>query len=98
MNMEKKYQAYSSEWEKAVKKLPKDELIKMIRKLKTGTEDVKIAKIKTSWDAEKMCQGFLNDFESGTSTKEETMRGFMEYTYRLMSLFNDALDAKLKEI
>ena len=81
------YSPFGDKWEKEISNLPKDELIKMIRELKTGTKDKKICGINTSQEARLIVEGIINDFESGLSTKKETLGLLGEYTARLMELF-----------
>lgn len=42
--------------------------------------------IKTIKDAENYIEGCMNDFESGVSTKEETITYLGEYTTRIIEL------------
>lgn len=88
---------YGKEWEAEISKLPKEELIKMIRKIQTGSEDKKICAIETINDAQNIVEGILNDYESGICTKQETLKAFGEYTARLMELFWKNAKAKFKE-
>ena len=46
-----------------------------------------VKKIMTLEDANRYVEGCINDFESGISTKGETMSLLGEYTGRLMELF-----------
>jgi len=48
---------------------------------------IKAKNIKTITDAQRYCEGVINDFEAGISTKEETMKYLEEYTTALMQLF-----------
>lgn len=91
------YTPYGKEWEAEMNKLPKAELIKMIRKLQTGTEDKKIMLIETSEQASRQVEGIINDFESGISDKRETMRLLGEYTGRIMEIFWKNAKLKAKE-
>ena len=90
------YTPFGTEWEAEMNKLPKAELIKMIRKLQTGTEDKKICAIDTAKEAQHIVEGIINDFEAGISTKSETMRLLGEYTGRLMDLFWRNAKQKIK--
>ncbi len=87
MKIAKREKPFEDEWEKEMNKWTKDDLIKMIRKLQTGTEDKKLCQIESSKDANIAVEGIINDFEAGISTKEETMRLMGEYTGRLMEVF-----------
>lgn len=94
--MKYQYTPFGEEWEKEAMKLPKEELVAMIRKLQTGTDDKKICGIETIEQAQHIIEGIVNDFESGISDKKETLRSLGKYTGRLMELFwNNAL-AKIK--
>lgn len=88
------YEPFGDQWESEMNKLPKAELIKMIRKLQTGTEDKKIMLIQTSDQASRQVEGIINDFEQGITDKRETMKLLGEYTGRIMELFWN--NAKLK--
>ena len=46
--------------------------------------------INSIQDAQYYLEGVLNDFESGISTKEETMDCFFEYTERIIELCTKA--------
>lgn len=81
------YTPFGEEWENEMKKLPKIELINMIRKLEVGATDKKLMQIETATEAQKWMTGIINDFETGIYTKEETMGKLGEYTARLMELF-----------
>ena len=48
---------------------------------------MKVEDIKTISDAQRYVEGCLNDYESGLSTKEETLHYLGEYTMHLMGLF-----------
>ena len=74
-------------WELEMSKLPKTELIKMIRKIQTGTEDRKLCAIETSKEAHNAVEGIINDYEGGIIDKQEVMVLLGEYTSRLMGLF-----------
>jgi hypothetical protein len=50
-------------------------------------DDMKAEEINTLDDAERFCEGCLNDFELGISTKSETMKELARYTGRLNELF-----------
>jgi hypothetical protein len=91
------YTPYGKEWEAEMNKLPKAELIKMIRKLQTGTEDKKICGVDTSKEAQHIVEGIINDFEAGLSTKSETMYALGEYTARLMEIFWKNAKARFNE-
>lgn len=82
-----KYTPYGEEWESEMNKLPKSELIKMIRKIQTGTEDKKIMLIETASQACMQVEGIINDYEGGVIDKSETMRLLGEYTGRIMEIF-----------
>lgn len=90
------YTPFGTQWEMQMNNLPKSELIKMIRKLQTGTEDKKICAIDTAKEAQHIVEGIINDFESGISTKSETMKSLGEYTARLMDLFWRNAKEKIK--
>ena len=47
---------------------------------------MKVEDIKTIADMQRYCEGCINDFEAGVSTKEETMKAFEEYTFHLIEL------------
>ncbi len=81
------YNQFGKEWEAELIKLPKNELIKIIRKIQTGTTDQKICTIDTEKEAQHIVEGIINDFESGVSTKSETMGLLGEYTGRIMHIF-----------
>lgn len=81
------YTPFGEEWENEMEKLPKIELINMIRKLEVGATDKKLMQIQTAKDAQRWMDGAINDFESGIATKEETMGKLGDYTARLMQLF-----------
>lgn len=91
------YTPFGEVWEKEMNKLPKIELIKMIRNLQTGTTDKKMCAIETSREANNAITGIINDFEAGLSTKSETMYALGEYTARLMELFWRNAKAKFNE-
>lgn len=90
------YTPFGKEWETEMNKLPKAELIKMIRKLQTGTEDKKIMLIETAEQAIQQVEGIINDYEGGIIDKPETIRLLGEYTGRIMEIFWK--NAKLKAI
>lgn len=92
------YTAYGNEWEAEMNKLPKIELIKMIRKLQTGTEDKKLMLIETAKDAGQQVEGIINDYEGGIIDKSEALSLLGEYTGRIMEIFwkNAQLKAKLQ--
>lgn len=92
----KNYTTFGKEWEAEMNKLPKAELIKIIRKLQTGTEDKKICAIETVNEAQHIIEVIINDFEAGISTKSETMGLLGEYTGRLMDLFWKNAKQKIK--
>lgn len=48
---------------------------------------MKVENIQTANDAQRYLQGVINDFETGSSTKEETMGLLGEYTGHIMGLF-----------
>jgi hypothetical protein len=83
----KSERTFELQWEQEMNKLPKAELIKMIRKIQTGTEDKKLCQIETLQQANNQVEGIVNDFEAGIIDKQETMRLMGEYTGRLMELF-----------
>ena len=91
-----KYEQFGIEWENEMKKLPKEELIKMIRKIQTGTENKNFVFVQTSRQASAIAEGIINDFESGVSTKKETMAMMGEYTGRLMQIFWEVALEKIK--
>lgn len=78
---------YGIEWEDEMNKLSKAELIKIIRKTQTGTEDRKLVEIQTASEAQNQVEGIVNDFESGIIDKSETVRLLGEYTGRIMGIF-----------
>ena len=90
------YTPFGKEWEAEMNKLSKSELIKMIRKLQTGTEDKKLMLIETAEQASRQVEGIINDYEGGIIDKRETMRILGEYTGRIMEIFwkNAALKPK----
>lgn len=88
------YDPYGKEWESEMTKLPKSEIIDMLRETQTGTKDKKICGIETAQEAQHIVDGIINDFEAGIITKTETMAALGEYTARLMELFWQ--NAKLK--
>lgn len=95
MKNAKNYTPFGDEWEAEMNKLPKEELIKMIRKLQTGTEDKQLMFINTSKQASIQVEGIINDFENGIINKRETMRLLGEYTGRIMEIFwNNAKNIK----
>lgn len=69
------------DWEKEMRKFTKDELIGMLR------AELKVKTISTIVDAQNFVEGTLNDFESGLSTKAETLSAFGKFTGRLMEVF-----------
>ncbi len=95
--MSKTYTPFGKEWESEIEKLPKAELIKMIRKIQTGTEERALVCLETAEDASRMAEGIINDFEGGISDKRETMRLLGEYTARIMHVFYDNAKRKFKE-
>lgn len=56
-----------------------------------------VNKIESFQDAQYYVEGIINDFESGISTKGETMQYLGEYTARLMVLFWENAKKKIKE-
>lgn len=78
---------YGKEWVAEMCKLSKYELIKMIRKIQTGTEDKKIMLIETAAQASQQVEGIINDYEGGIIDKKETLRLLGEYTGRIMEIF-----------
>ena len=48
---------------------------------------MKASDINTLKDAQGYVEGCLNDFETGISTKDETIKYLGEYTLRLMEIF-----------
>ena len=48
--------------------------------------------IKTIEDMQIFVEGCINDFESGISTKEETIRFLKEYTFRVIELSNSVIN------
>lgn len=91
------YTPFGQEWEEEISKLPKDELVKMIRELQTGTTDKKMVAVETFKEAEHCVTGIINDFSEGIITKGETMRLLGEYTGRIMSIFWDNAKKKFNE-
>jgi hypothetical protein len=91
------YIPFGPEWETEISKLSKSEIIKLLRKAKTGTDDYLLVTIETSREANRMVEGIINDFEAGISTKDETMGLMGNYTGRLMKLFWDNAIKKIKE-
>lgn len=87
---------FGTEWENEMKKLPKEEIIKMLRKEKTGAEDKKLLMVRTAKDACLWVEGIINDFESGIFSKSETLNELGKYTGRIMGIFFD--NAKQKFI
>lgn len=91
------YTPYGKEWEAEMNKLPKSELIKMILKLQTGTQDKKLMLIETAKQANRQVEGIINDYECGIIDKLETIRLFGEYTGRIMEIFWKNAKLKAKE-
>lgn len=81
------YNPFGEQWEKEINKLPKSELVNMIRQLQTGAKHKRIAVIETEIQAQKIVEGIINDFDNGVYTKDETLGLLGEYTARLMHLF-----------
>lgn len=59
---------------------------------------MKAKEVNSIQDAERFCTGVINDFESGVSTKEETMEQLKEYTWRLHDMFESTIEKKAKEL
>lgn len=58
---------------------------------------MKAEEIKTIKDAQRFVEGCLNDFESGVSTKEETMLLLLgDYTVVIIELYNKEIMEKGK--
>jgi len=57
---------------------------------------MKVQNIKTLTHANRFCEGTINDFETGISTKAETMAALGEYTAHLMGLFWENAKARIK--
>ena len=96
MTLTKDYIPYGVEWEKEMTRLPKAEIIKMLREAHAGTTDSKVVGIMTLYDANHQVEGIINDYEGGIIDKPETMRLMGEYTGRLMSLFWENAKKKFK--
>ncbi len=54
---------------------------------------MKVENIKTIDDAQNYVEGCINNYESGISTKSETLSLLGEYTARLMELFAENVKA-----
>lgn len=48
---------------------------------------MKATNIKTLKDAQRFCEGVINDFENGISNKEETLEQFRKYTFAIHDQF-----------
>ena len=68
------YTPYGEGWELEMTKLPKSELIKMIRKIQTGTQDKRIMLIETATQASIQVEWIISDFESGINDKDKTSK------------------------
>jgi hypothetical protein len=56
-----------------------------------------VENIQSVNDANRFVEGCINDFESGISTKEETMGLMGKYTARLMELFWENAKKRIRE-
>ena len=81
------YTPYGEEWENEMKSHSKSDLIEMIRKIQTGTKDKNLVSMETVTDAEKFCDGFVNDIVDGVIDRDEAFEMMIEYTSRLMQVF-----------
>jgi len=52
---------------------------------------IEIKNMKSVEDCERYLEGCLNDFESGISTKKETMSHLIEYTIRVVEIVKDKI-------
>lgn len=58
---------------------------------------MKAEDINTAEDAERFCEGCLNDMEMGIATKAETMKQLAKYTGRLNELFWENAKKKIRD-
>ena len=95
--MKKEYTFFGEEWEKEISKLPKSELIGIIRKLQTGTSDLRTCQIETAKDAQIQVEGIINDLVGGIIEKDEALGLLGEYTGRIMHVFGENAKKLFKE-
>lgn len=57
---------------------------------------MKAKDIKTFTQAQQYCEGLLNDFETGISTKEESLKLLKEYTEAIHDLFFERAKREVK--
>lgn len=91
------YIPYGIEWENEMNKLPKKELIRMIREIQAGTKDEKMVSVNTLKQAEGQVEGIINDFAGGIIDKSEALRLMGEYTGRIMNVFWNVAKEKFNE-
>lgn len=91
------YIPYGKEWEATMNKLPKKELIGMLRKYNTGTTDNKACGIESIESAQNFVEGCINDFINGLSESTEFRAQMGEYTGRLMHMFWENAKKRIKE-
>ena len=85
------YVPFSKEWESEMMNFTKEELI---AKLKV---ELKIKRVSTLNDAANFVEGVVNDFESGVSSKEETIDALAKFTGRLMEVFWNGAKQQIKD-
>lgn len=91
------YIPYGKEWEASMNKLPKKEIIAMLRKHHTGTTDNKACGISSIDEAQNFVEGCINDFVNGLSESSEFRAQMGEYTARLMHMFWENAKKRIKE-